>query len=785
MSESRGTLRAIRDPLIGLVAQLVLLAALVAAVGLGPAGWAAGVACGAAIDALLARRLLRNPSERLGPAGWVTLARATLAVGVAALTVDAAGGDAAVAMLVTLAAAALVLDFVDGRVARRTGTESGLGARFDGEIDAFLILVLAVHVAPLAGWWVLAIGAARYLFLAGELLVPWMRTPLPPREWRKTVAATQGITLTIAAADVLPLPVTRVALVVALALLAESFGRDVWWLWRRRPASVPAAEAAKPARGRVRGSLSAVLTLLAFLLVWVALVAPDQPAHLTPAAFLRLPLEGLVIIALAAALPATARRLLPWVLGPMIGLLILVKVLDFGFFTAFDRPFNPGDDFNYAHFGVETLRSSVGRTGADMALGGALLLGVAALVLPVLALFRLTRVVAGHRRLSSQAVMVISVAWVLCWAAGAQLVSGARIASTSAADLMVSEVRAVQADYFDRAQFAGEIRRDPYSRTPADQLLRGLRGKDVLLVFVESYGKVAVQDSSFSPQVDGILDAGTSQLEADGFGSRSGWLSSPTFGGISWLAHSTMQTGVWVDRWWKYDQLVASNRLTLSQAFGRAGWRTVGDVPSDNRYWSAGSSFYHYDKVYNRLNVGYHGPTYAYASMPDQYVLLALQRLELGKPDRRPLFAEVDLVSSHEPWTQIPPLIPWGSVGDGSVFSGLPDNPDVTDIKQRYGRSIQYTLRALFSWVQHYGRDNLVMIVLGDHQPATTVSGDGASHDVPISIVAHDPAVLRRIDGWGWVSGMRPSPHAPVWRMSAFRDRFLAAFGPKRAHASS
>src|SRR5262249_40829678 len=92
MSESRGTLRTSRDPLIGLVAQLVLLAALVAAVGLGPAGWAAGVACGAAIDALLARRLLRNPSERLGPAGWVTLARATLAVGVAALTVDAAGG---------------------------------------------------------------------------------------------------------------------------------------------------------------------------------------------------------------------------------------------------------------------------------------------------------------------------------------------------------------------------------------------------------------------------------------------------------------------------------------------------------------------------------------------------------------------------------------------------------------------------------------------------------------------------------------------------------------------
>ena len=84
-------------------------------------------------------------------------------------------------------------------------------------------------------------------------------------------------------------------------------------------------------------------------------------------------------------------------------------------------------------------------------------------------------------------------------------------------------------------------------------------------------------------------------------------------------------------------------------------------MPSDNRYWPEGSSFYHYDKVYNRLNVGYHGPTYAYASMPDQYVYLALQRLELGKTDRPPLFAEVDLVSSHEPWTQVPPLIGWSA----------------------------------------------------------------------------------------------------------------------------
>ena len=521
-----------------------------------------------------------------------------------------------------------------------------------------------------------------------------------------------------------------------------------------------------------------MLTLLALLVVWVALVAPNEPSRLTPGAFMRLPLEGVVVIALAVILPGTARRLLAWVVGPALGLLVLVKLLDIGFFTAFDRPFNPVDDWSYASIGIETLRASIGRTSANLALVGAALLGVAVLVLPTLAVLRLTRVAAGHRRLSLQAVTALAVAWVLCWAFGAQLVSDAPIASTSAADLAVHEVRTVQDGLRDRARFAGEIRHDPYRSTPGDRLLTGLRGKDVLLVFVESYGKVAVEGSSFSPRVDAVLDAGTERLHAAGFSARSGWLTSPTFGGISWLAHSTLQSGVWVDSPARYDQLVASDRLTLSQAFRRAGWRAVGDVPSDNRYWPDGSTFYHYDKVYDRLNVGYRGPTYAYASMPDQYVLLALQRLELAKPDRRPVFAEVDLVSSHEPWTQIPPLIDWGGVGDGSVFYRLPvDMTGQSDAKQGYGRSIEYSLSTLFSFVEHYGSPNLVLVVLGDHQPATVVTGQGASHDVPISVIAHDPAVLHRIHRWGWVNGMRPGPNAPVWPMSAFRDRFLSAFG--------
>ena len=223
-------------PATGLIAQVLLLAVLAGTAGLGAAGWVVGVACAVTMAAALARGLARRRGDRLGPASWLTLARATLAVGVAALAADSFTHDTPVALLVTLAAVALALDAVDGWLARRTGTATALGARFDGEVDAFLILALSVYVAPAVGAWVLAIGAARYLFLAGEWLLPWMRAPLPPRRWRKIVAAAQGIVLTVAAAEVLPLALTQALLVAALAALAASVGECVWWLWRRRDA---------------------------------------------------------------------------------------------------------------------------------------------------------------------------------------------------------------------------------------------------------------------------------------------------------------------------------------------------------------------------------------------------------------------------------------------------------------------------------------------------------------------------------------------------------------------
>jgi phosphatidylglycerophosphate synthase len=769
-------------PATGLIAQVLLLAALAGTAGLGAAGWVVGVACAVTMAVALARGVARNPRDRLWPASWLTLARATLAVGVAALVADSFAEGTPVALLVTLAAVALALDLVDGWVARRTGTATALGARFDGEVDAFLILALSVYVARAVGPWVLAIGAARYVFLAGEWQLPWMRAPLPPRRWRKFVAAAQGVALTVAASGVLPRALTQALLVAALAALGASVGECVWWLWRRRHAArdhVPEGDVAQTERGPLRTGIAVTLTVLAGLLVWGALVAPDPASRLTVGAFARLPLELLVVVALAVLLPAMPRRVLAVVLGAVLALLAVVKVLDFGFITAFDRPFDPISDSSYVGIGIETLRDAIGHSSANFAIAVIGVLVVALLALPVLALLRLTRVAAGHRGRALQVAAALGVVWVVL------RVLGAPVASTSAAALAVREVQAVRTGLHAHDILAREIPRDRFRATPGDRLLTGLRGKDVLLLFVESYGKVAVEGSSFSPRIDTVLDRGTAQLRADGFSSRSGFLSSSTFGGLSWLAHSTLQSGIRIGTQRGYNQLVKSDRLTLSLAFKRAGWRTVVDDPANKRTWPEGSAFYHYDKIYDRRNVGYRGPGFGLPPMPDQYVLHALQRLELAKRPRPPLFAEVDLISSHAPWTRIPRLIPWDAVGDGSIFDRVPAEEstraalfgDAKRARAAYGHSIEYTMSTIVSFVRRYGNDKTVVVLLGDHQPATLVSGQGASHHVPISIIAHDPKVMDQIAGWHWEDGLRPRPQAPVWAMDAFRDRFLTAFG--------
>ena len=539
---------------------------------------------------------------------------------------------------------------------------------------------------------------------------------------------------------------------------------------------------------RRRRVLDTALTLLAVVLVWAALVLPDRLTRVSPAGFLRIPLEGLLLIGLALLLPQRWIRVVATVAGAVLGLVTVVRIFDLGVRYTLFRPVNPVNDWRLLGAAVDMLQESFGPAWAGAAVVGAVLVVVVVPVAVTLSVVRVFRAAAHRRRTAGGAAGSLGVAWLVTAIVGVQLVPRVPVASLDAANLAVAQVRDAARNIGDRSVFRAELAaHDPWSRVPADQLLTGLRGKDVLVVFVESYGRVAVQDSSSAPDIRALLDAGTQTLGDAGFTSRSAFLTSSTFGGISWLAHATLHSGLWIDTQQRHDQLLLSDRFTLSAAFERAGWRTVVVVPSNRDPWPEGRAFYRFHEDYDRSDLGYEGPQFSFAAMPDQYTLAAFERLELA-PGHAPVMAEIDLVSSHEPWTPLPRLVDWGELGDGSVFDGMPAaGPAPADVirdpdrvRALYGQSIEYALSSLISFATtfHAHDDDLVLVMVGDHQPATIVTGPDASHDVPVTILTADPAVLARTSSWGWDDGMLPSPDAPVWRMDAFRDRFLSAFGP-------
>ncbi|MGO4599935.1 CDP-alcohol phosphatidyltransferase [Terrabacter sp. 2RAF25] len=541
----------------------------------------------------------------------------------------------------------------------------------------------------------------------------------------------------------------------------------------------------RPARTRTRPVVGHVATAVALVVLWVALLAP-VPAigwYPTPLALLRVPLEGVVLVAALLVLRGRVRRWLAVVVGVLLGALFALRVLDAVFVAALYRPFNALTDWRYVGSAHDLVGDAVGPTVALLVVAGAVLLLLGLVAVAPWAVLRVGSLVERHRSAAWRVALAGAVAWLVCAPLGLSVGPDLPVASATTAALTAHEVTTVRDASEDRASFATQIPVDAFADARPDRLLTALRGKDVVVVFVESYGRVAVERS---PDVATALAKGTSSLQADGWSTRSAWLTSPTFGGISWLAHSTLQSGLWVSSQQRYDQLLETRRLTLARAFSEAGWRTVDVIPADWRDWPEGRAFYGYDHIYDARTLGYAGPGYGYAPMPDQYTLSAFDRLELARPDRPRIMAEVDLVTSHVPWAPLPRLVDWSAVGDGSVFladAGKAPTRDVvwrsTDrIKTAYGQTVAYSLDSVVSFLEGTKDDNLVVLVLGDHQPVSVVSGENASHDVPVSLVTRDKAVLERIRSWGWQDGLRPAANAPTWPMDRFRDRFLTAYGP-------
>jgi hypothetical protein len=538
-------------------------------------------------------------------------------------------------------------------------------------------------------------------------------------------------------------------------------------------------------RTPVRTTLGRLLTGGAFLLVYLALVLPTELDQVSPGALLRIPLEALVAAVLVAVLPDRPRRVAAALGGALLGLLTVLRVVDMGFRTILARPFDPVFDWTAVGAAVTFLRDSVGPVGAGAAAVAAALAALALVAALTLAALRLAGLVARHRQIGARVVPVLGVTWAVCFALGAQLVSPVPVASWGTAALAYRTGAQVPVTLGNHQEFVAQAGTDAFADTPDADLLAGLAGKDVVLAFVESYGRSALVNPEMAGVVEPVLADGTRRLAEAGFAARSGYLTSSTAGGGSWLAHATLLSGLWVTNQHDYDSLVSGDRLTLTGAFDRAGWRTVGVMPGITTAWPEGD-FYGLDQVYDTHDLGYEGTSFTGFYTPDQYTLSTFQRLEYGRPDRGPLMAEIPLTSSHWPWAPLPEYVEdWDALDAGHVYDHMADGQEPLDavwsdparVRAAYAQAIDYSLTSLISWTEEYGDDDLVLVVLGDHQPAPVVAGDDGGRDVPITVVAKDPAVLDRIADWGWTDGLNPGAAAPVWRMDAFRDRFLTAFG--------
>lgn len=330
----------------------------------------------------------------------------------------------------------------------------------------------------------------------------------------------------------------------------------------------------------------------------------------------------------------------------------------------------------------------------------------------------------------------------------------------------------------------------PGHRLPASPVFDGdlgaLGGADVLLVFFESYGVVNFDDPGFAAALRPARDALGQAIAGSGRAVVSARVTSPTFAGGSWLAHADLLAGIDMlpER---HHLLLATSRPTLVQYFHRSGYRTVALLPGIRQQWPEGA-FYGYDQIYDAPSLQYRGPKYGFWEIPDQFSMARLDAMELGPGPRAPRLVVFPTISSHIPFSPVPAFRPDWSGFDEAQGSVPAPPTDWTRLAPGYQQAVAYTYRWLGSYLARHPAPShdLLMIVIGDHQPAASVSGPHASWDVPVHVIASRPALLRRFMEAGFVAGLTPptTTWGPMHRLTPLLIQAFSADGALPAAAA-
>ncbi|WP_232829337.1 sulfatase-like hydrolase/transferase [Tropicimonas sp. IMCC34043] len=529
-----------------------------------------------------------------------------------------------------------------------------------------------------------------------------------------------------------------------------------------------------PPRSWLRPALAAALLVL-------VLIQPDRASAINMGLLLQFPLELPVI--LFAMMVFGDRRSGRMVRAGVVVALTAIFVLrsaDIAMTLALGRGFDPVSDLPLIDAAFRFIDGSFGRLAAvAVAICATLLIAaVAAAIWWATGVWARIDLPFPGRRIAAAGLALAMIATV----AGAGLMPGGwktpeflgTAGTTRFAAKTIVQARDTMAGL---REFATAAAQDRFAG--AEGLLDAI-DRDVLIVFIESYGRTSIDTPYYAELHRATLDAAAARLSGLGLAMRSAYLASPTSGGQSWLAHASLANGLWVDDQSRYRAVLASGRQSLFHIASRSGFRTAAVEPAITMPWPESQSM-GFDTVLAAKDLGYRGKPFNWVTMPDQFTLAALDRNLRSGQDPRPLFAEVVLVSSHAPWVPVPVLLDWDRLGDGHVFdematSGDPPKvvwSDPERVRAQYRMAIDYALTTVFDYAARHAKDPPLMIILGDHQTAGSIAMDERAQ-VPVHLIG-PPSLIDRTAAWGWSEGLIPAPE-PVIPMSRMRDMILRAF---------
>lgn len=482
----------------------------------------------------------------------------------------------------------------------------------------------------------------------------------------------------------------------------------------------------------------------------------------------------LIILAIAAC---RSKRLLFWTTLPTYALFLVLRMIRIGDAVVpiyLNRPLNLYIDSGYLFSLYDLLKTSTHIEDVLLTSASAMVIVLGYLASSWYAL-----------RLAARSLSVKPVRISLLIFSGllfsAALLSGWRPAETPAMVRLYEETLSTRQQLKNQQAIVARMKKTALDREAGPDSLEGLKGADVLLFMVESYGHIVFSGPQYREAMKTTMTNFAKVLDRHGFIAVSSYLTSPTYGGISRLAHSTLEFGFRVENNLEYTALLRSSLPPLASYFNNSGYRTISVMPGTRFVYPEGAS-YGYEHAYYAKHFNYKGPTFGWAPMSDQFVLDYVQRHEFTNREQ-PLFIRYVLISSHAAYSIQPPfIVEWDRIGDGSIYNDLPlvrypiHWPNLQNAGNAYLRSLDYDFATLGDYFAKYVNDDTLIIIMGDHQPNLHLTGEGEPWSVPVHIISRNSQLLSPFRKRGYTPGLIPAQPLPHAGMETFLQGFLQDF---------